>query len=145
MHRMNRAAAIVGLTAILATGLAPTAIAVAQAASTSTPSGGSTTDPAEDSDPTTGLDMPASDVPQQQVPAPEPPAHDMEGMDMPAQDMPAESDGHDGTVSRPRGLVLGTFAAVNAAVLLAAALLRRRTKAEPDRRRAARLAAPATA
>lgn len=64
---------------------------------------------------------------------------------MPAEDMPGAVDDHADAASRPRELVLGTFAAVNAAVLLSAALLRRRTKSEPDRRRAARLAAPATA
>lgn len=79
------------------------------------------------------------------MPAQDEPAHDMPGMDMPAEDMPAEVDEHAGGTSRPRGLVLGTFAGVNAAVLLAAMMLRHRTKDGHDRKRALRAAAPTTA
>lgn len=42
---------------------------------------------------------------------------------------------------RPRALVLGSFAAVNGGVLVAAAFLRRRTRGELERRRSARAAA----
>lgn len=47
----------------------------------------------------------------------------------------------DPSPERPRGLVLGSFAAVNGGVLVAAALLRRRTRGEIERRRSARAAA----
>ncbi|GAB2856977.1 hypothetical protein GCM10027026_03550 [Myroides odoratimimus subsp. xuanwuensis] len=52
--------------------------------------------------------------------------------------------GHDEEVPvqpRPRALVLGSFAAVNAGVLLAAAFIRRRTRSEVQRRKSARAAA----
>lgn len=56
-----------------------------------------------------------------------------------------EHGGHGGHAApapdRPRALVLGSFAAVNGAVLLAAAVLRRRTRGEVARRREARSAA----
>lgn len=46
---------------------------------------------------------------------------------------------------RPRAMVLGSFAATNAGVLVTAAFLRRRTKSEQVRRRSARAAAPSAA
>ena len=46
---------------------------------------------------------------------------------MPGMEIPA--DEHDEPVSRPRGLVIGGFAAVNGVVLLAAAGVRRRSPA----------------
>lgn len=46
---------------------------------------------------------------------------------MPGMDMPA--DEHTEPVTRPRGLVIGGFAAINGAVLLAAAGVRRRSPA----------------
>ncbi|RYV52150.1 hypothetical protein [Pengzhenrongella frigida] len=139
--RLAHAAVIVGLTALLTAGVAPTAVAEPRATSTR----GAATAPTESGDPMPGMDMPEHDTAPEHAPAQEPPAHDMEGMTTPAEDLPGAVDEHTGAVARPRGLVLGTFAAVNAAVLLSAALVRRRTKHDPDRRRAARLAAPATA
>ena len=72
------------------------------------------------------------------------PGTDMPGTDMPGMDMPATGDVPGGASSRPRALVLGVFAFVNIAVLMAAAVLRRRTAADRDRRRAARVAALST-
>jgi uncharacterized protein involved in copper resistance len=46
-----------------------------------------------------------------------------------------------GEVSRPRTAVLGSFVGVNAAVMLAAAFLRRRTSRPRERRRAGRAVA----
>ena len=104
---------------------------------------GASSEPGDD--PMPGMDMPAKDMPAQETPAQDEPAHDMPGMDMPAEDMPVEVDEHATEASRPRGLVLGTFAGVNAAVLLAALVLRHRTKNGHDRKRALRAAAPTTA
>ena len=90
------------------------------------------------------MDMPASDMPSEAAPTPAPPAHDMEGMDMPADEMTSDGDEHAGTVSRPRGAVLGTFSGLNAAVLISAAVLRRRTKNTHHPKRT-RVTTPATA
>ncbi len=72
-------------------------------------------------------------------PTPDQPGMDHEKSPMPGMDMPG-SDHSDGAVSRPRGLLLGGFGALNATVLIAAAVLRRRTRAERDRRRVSRSA-----
>jgi hypothetical protein len=68
---------------------------------------------------------------------------DMPGMDDGTMDMPGMSHHTDaGTpAARPRGLVLGGFGAFNAVVLASAALLRRQTAGERDRRKVARAAA----
>ena len=66
------------------------------------------------------------------------PGMEMPADDMPAHDMPAEQGEHVEAVTRPRGAVLGTFAGVNAAVLIGAAVLRRHPKDEPRPRRPAR-------
>ncbi|QTE28113.1 hypothetical protein [Pengzhenrongella sicca] len=148
MHpRPVRAVAIVGLATMLTAGLATTATAQLQVAWAPTPTRvSSDADPSDD--PMPGMDMPAEDmpahdVPPEQQPVTEPPGHDMEGMTSPAQD--TDADEHESAVSRPRGLVLSTFAAVNAAVLLSAAFVRRRSLARPGRRRVARPSAPTPA
>lgn len=104
----------------------------------------STPKPGDDHDAMPGMDMPADDMPADHESSHGEPAENMPGMDMPAEEMTSDGDQHAGTVSRPRGAVLGTFAGVNAVVLIAAAVLRRKTKnAHP--KRSTRVRAPATA
>jgi hypothetical protein len=74
----------------------------------------------------------------------ESPSGSMPGMDdtsMPGMD---HSDTDIAAVSRPRTLVLGGFGVFNAGVLVAAALVRRRTAGERDRRTARRAAGRAS-
>lgn len=118
LGRLTRGAVIVALAAALGTSLAPGAVAESRSEARWN---------------------------VQSTSASEPPEHDMEGMNMPAEEVPGATESHSGDVSRPRGPVLGTFAAVNAAVLLSAALVRRRTKPRLNRRRASPPGAPATA
>jgi hypothetical protein len=72
----------------------------------------------------------------------------MPGMVMDGGSMPGMTSSHDSEVApvaRPRAQVLGTFVAVNAAVMIAAVILRHRTRGDRDRRatvqRAARVPA----
>jgi hypothetical protein len=66
-------------------------------------------------------------------------------MDMPANKMAPAGDAHVRPVSRPRGAVLGTFAGLNAAALIGAAVLRRKSKDTHHPKRGTRVALPATA
>lgn len=127
--------------AVAVPGTPPTAIAAVFADSTTDPGAGD----GDGHELMPGMDMPASEMPSEDAPTPAPPAHDMEGMDMPADEMTSEGDGHAGPVSRPRGAVLGTFAGINGAVLISAAVLRRKTKNTHHPKRSTRVTTPATA
>ena len=142
---LHRALPTVGVAVLLIAGAAP-AVAVPGTPSTAAAVlTDSTTDPDDSQESMPGMDMPASDMPSEAAPTPAPPAHDMEGMDMPADEMTSDGDGHAGPVSRPRGAVLGTFAGINGAVLISAAVLRRKTKNTHHPKRGTRVTMPATA
>ena len=144
MRYLSRALPTVGVAVLLIAGAAPAVAVTAAPSAAAAVLTDSTTDPGDGHESMPGMDMPASDMPSEAAPTPVPPAHDMEGMDMPADEMTSDGDEHAGTVSRPRGAVLGTFAGLNAAVLISAAVLRRRTKNTHHPKRT-RVTTPATA
>ena len=149
MRYLSRALPTVGVAVLLIAGAAPAVAVTAAPSAAAAVLTDSTTDPGDGHESMPGMDMPASDMPSEAAPTPAPPtpappAHDMEGMDMPADEMTSDGDEHAGTVSRPRGAVLGTFAGLNAAVLISAAVLRRRTKNTHHPKRT-RVTTPATA
>lgn len=145
MHHLVRAVPTVGFAVLLAAWVTPAYAAQVAPSVVAAPSVRASSDPGDGHDSMPGMDMPAEDMPDGDEPASREPAENMPGMDMPAEDMPAEKDGHAGPVSRPRGAVIGTFAGVNAAALIGAAVLRRRTKDEHHPKRTPRSTAPTTA
>ncbi|RYV49335.1 hypothetical protein [Pengzhenrongella frigida] len=143
---LHRALPTVGVAVLLIAGAAP-AVAVSAPPSSAAAAvfADSTTDPGDGHEAMPGMDMPAEDMPAGEETSHDDPAENMPGMDMPADEMTSDGDEHAGTVSRPRGAVLGTFAGLNAAVLISAAVLRRKTKNTHHPKRSTRVTTPATA
>jgi len=146
MRHLFRVLPTVGVAVLLIAGAAP-AVAVPVPPSTAVAAvlADSTTDPGDGHESMPGMDMPAEDLPAGDETSHGEPAENMPGMDMPADEMTSDGDEHAGTVSRPRGAVLGTFAGLNAAVLIGAAALRRKTKDTHHPKRSTRVTTPATA
>jgi hypothetical protein len=159
VHRLSRTAAWIGLSATLAVvgPLSGEASAAAPHAD-SAPVAASSGDPLADDvmpgmSPAAGSGMPGVDdtsmpgmdhdsMPGMASAAPVDPGHDaMPGMDDSSMPGMTHSQGDSAAVSRPRALVLGGFVLANGAVMVAAAVVRRRTVG----RRRPRRAAPATA
>ncbi|WP_407343453.1 hypothetical protein [Pengzhenrongella phosphoraccumulans] len=147
MRYLHRALPTVGVAVLLIAGAAP-AVAVPSTPPTAIVAD-STTDPGDGAgagaESMPGMDMPAQDMPAGVETSPGEPAENMPGMDMPADEMTTDGAEHAGTVSRPRGAVLGVFAGINGAVLISAAVLRRKTKNTHHPKRSTRVTTPATA
>jgi uncharacterized protein involved in copper resistance len=130
MRHLSRTVAVTGLAVLLA-GAGPASVVWAAPGHVPPPRHSAAPMPA----------MPGMDAGSMtgMTPAPtESPSGSMPGMD--DSSMPGMTDADTTTVSRPRALVLGGFGVFNAGVLVAAALVRRRTAGERDRRAARRAA-----
>lgn len=135
MRHPSRAMPTVGLALMFVLGAASAAAAdtpspapgPAAASPSTAPGGGHDTKHGTDHQTKPGTEpMPGMDMPATKPAAGTGTGHDS----MPGMDMPAPADEHPAPVSRPRGLVLGGFAAINGAVLLGAVGLRRRSAAK---------------
>lgn len=89
-------------------------------------------------------EMPPSDHKEAVEPAGGEPEHE-EMTDSEHQETATPGEEHTERTPRPRGLVLGSFALINGAVLAAAAILRRRTPPKVRRGTAARTTVPSAA